>query len=149
MSNFFYNRVESKNFILCRVENSISLSAEDFEGRNNELSGLKEIVWKRGIDRREKVFEADAREERIGTNCSSGSSQLLVQLSVDGRFRVAGSLPKGNFLTGVITRSCVHTSSPATFPQLLAQLASMRHQLLHARALATNRRIRRVCLSIN
>lgn len=74
MSNFFYNRVESKNFILCRVENSISLSAEDFEGRNNELSGLKEIVWKRGIDRREKVFEADAREERIGTNCNSGSS---------------------------------------------------------------------------
>lgn len=31
--------------------------------------------------------------------------------------------PKGNFLTGVITRPCVHTSSPATFPQLLAQLA--------------------------
>lgn len=50
--------------------------------------------------------------------------------------------PKGNFLTGVITRPCVHTSSPATFPQLLAQLApspaSMRRQLLHATALATD-----------
>lgn len=39
------------------------------------------------------MFETDAREaERIGTNCNSGSSQLLLQLSVDGRFRVAGSL---------------------------------------------------------
>lgn len=50
--------------------------------------------------------------------------------------------PKGNFLTGVITRPCVHTSSPATFPQLLAQLApspaSMRRQLLHATALPTD-----------
>lgn len=54
--------------------------------------------------------------------------------------------PKGNFLTGVITRPCVHTSSPATFPQLLAQLApspaSMRRQLLHATA--SWRRIRRI-----
>lgn len=48
--------------------------------------------------------------------------------------------PKGNFLLGVITRSCVHTSS-ATFPQLLAQLARTSFTVnCCTRVLTTNRR---------
>ena len=69
------------------------------------------------------------------------AASAIVGLILGSVSRARYKRPKGNFLLGVITRSCVHTSS-ATFPQLLAQLASRSGFAVNCctRVRATNRR---------
>lgn len=116
-----------------------------------ENSGKKDVRDYAPARTRIKANSFGEKLVRSRCGCSTGDSQStdcncssqLLQLSalIPGSVsRARYARPKGNFLLGVITRCCVHTSS-ATFPQLLAQLARPGFTVnCCTRVLATNRR---------